>query len=99
MPVLVAAVEGLADPAFKFNHLASIGSPWPMVIVSGPIVRSLDMHHGRFLFGSGNRANATIGRAISLLLWNIGELRPDAIQRGSLGNPSRYSLCIAENPD
>src|SRR5262249_40920445 len=78
---------------------ASIGSPWPMVIVSGPIVRTLDMHHGRFLFGSGNRANATIGRAISLLLWNIGELRPDAIQRGSLGNPSRYSLCIAENPD
>lgn len=99
MPVLVAAVQALADPVFKFNHLASMGSPWPMLIVSGPIVRTLGMHHRRYLFGSGNRANATIGRAISLLLWNCCELRPDAIQRGDLGNPGRYSLCIAEDPD
>src|SRR5262245_38851647 len=94
MPVLVAAVQGLGDPAFKFNHLASLGSPWPMVIVSGPIVRTLNIHHGRYLFGSGNRANATIGRAISLVLWNCCELRPDAIQRGDLGNVGRYSCCI-----
>lgn len=99
MPVLVAAVEALADPLFKFNHLASIGSPWPMVIVSGPIVREINMHHGRYVFGSGNRANATIGRAISLVLWNCCEVRPDAIQRGDMGNPHRYSICIAENPD
>ena len=99
MPVLVAAVEALADPLFKFNHLASLGSPWPMVIVSGPMVRTLGMNHGRYVFGSGNRANATIGRAISLLLWNCCELRPDAIQRGDLGNAHRYSICIAENPD
>ena len=99
MPVLVAAVEALADPAFKFNHLASLGAPWPMVIVSGPMVRTLGMNHRNYLFGSGNRANATIGRAISLLLWNCCELRPDAIQRGTLGNTGRYSCCIAENPD
>ena len=99
MPVLVAAVEALADPAFKFNHLASLGSPWPLLIVSGPIVRALGMNHGMYLFGSGNRANATIGRAMSLLLWNCCELRPDAIQRGQLGNPHRYSFCIAEDPD
>lgn len=99
MPVLVAAVEALADPLFKFNHLASLGSPWPMLVVSGPIVRTIGMHHGRYVFGSGNRANATIGRAISLLLWNCCELRPDAIQRGDLGNAHRYSICIAENPD
>ena len=99
MPVLAAAVGALADPAFKFNHLASLGSPWPLVIVSGPIVRSLGMNHGMYLFGSGNRANATIGRAISLLLWNCCEVRPDSIQRGQLGNPHRYSHCIAENPD
>jgi hypothetical protein len=99
MPVLVAAVEALADPDFKFNHLASMGSPWPLLIVAGPIVRALDMNFGRFVFGSGNRANATIGRAISLLLWNCCELRPDAIQRGQVGNPGRYSCCIAENPD
>ena len=99
MPVLVAAVEALADPLFKFNHLASLGSPWPMLVVSGPMVRDLSMNHGRYTFGSGNRANATIGRAISLLLWNCCALRPDAIQRGDLGNAHRYSMCIAENPD
>jgi hypothetical protein len=99
MPVLVAAVEALADPLFKFNHLASLGSPWPMVVVSGPVVNAIGMHHGRYVFGSGNRANATIGRAISLLLWNCCELRPDAIQRGDLGNAHRYTMCIAENPD
>jgi hypothetical protein len=99
MPVLVAATEALCDPAFKFNHLASLGSPWPLLIVSGPVVRALGMNHGMYLFGSGNRANATIGRAISLLLWNCCELRPDAVQRGQLGNPHRYSFCIAENPD
>ena len=99
MPVLVAAVEALADPLFKFNHLASLGSPWPIVVVSGPMVNELGMNHARYTFGSGNRANATIGRAISLLLWNCCELRPDAIQRGDLGNAHRYSMCIAENPD
>jgi hypothetical protein len=99
MPVLVAAVEALCDPAFKFNHLASLGSPWPLLIVSGPIVEALGMNHGMYLFGSGSRANATIGRAMSLLLWNCCELRPDAIQRGQLGNPHRYSFCVAENPD
>lgn len=99
MPVLIAAAEALCDPTFKFNHLASLGSPWPLLIVSGPIVTTLNMNHGMYLFGSGNRANATMGRAMSLLLWNCCELRPDAIQRGQLGNPHRYSFCIAENPD
>ncbi|MCC6531241.1 MAG: hypothetical protein IT531_01715 [Burkholderiales bacterium] len=99
MPVLVAAAEALADPAFKFNHLASLGSPWPLTIVSGPIVRSLEMNCGRYVFGSGNRATATIGRAVSLLLWNCCEVRPDAIQRGDLGHLGRHSFCIAENPD
>ena len=100
MPVLVAAVEALADPLFKFNHLASLGSPWPMVIVSGPMVRTLGMNHGRYVFGSGNRANATIGRAISLLLWNCCELRPDAIQRGDLESAKKsFERALAMAPD
>jgi hypothetical protein len=98
MPVLVAAVEAVCDPRFKFNHLASMGSPWPLFIVSGPIVDDIEMHHGMYLFGSGNRANSTIGRAMNLVLWNSAELRPDAIQRGQLGSPQRFSACIAENP-
>jgi hypothetical protein len=98
MPVLVAAVRAVCAPPFKFNHLASMGSPWPLFVVSGPIVDEIAMHHGMYLFGSGNRANSTIGRAMSLVLWNCCELRPDAIQRGQLGSPQRFSACIAENP-
>jgi hypothetical protein len=98
MPVLVAAVQAVCDPAFKFNHLASLGSPMPMFIVSGPVVDEIGMHYGRYLFGSGNRANSTIGRAMNLLMWNCCELRPDAIQGGQLGSPQRFAFCIAENP-
>jgi len=100
MPVLVAAVEAICDPRFKFNHLASLGSPTPMLIVSGPIVRELGFNWDRGVMGPSSRANATIGRAISLLLWNVAELRPDAIQRGTYGNPLRWtSGCISENPN
>jgi len=98
MPVLVAAVEAVCDPRFKFNHLASMGSPFPLFVVSGPIVDDIGMHHGMYLFGSGNRANSTIGRAMNLVMWNTCELRPNAIQRGQLGSPQRFSSCVAENP-
>jgi hypothetical protein len=72
MPVLVAAVHAITDPAYKFNHMASLGSPWPMFIVNGPL-------------------------AISLLLWNCAEARPDGIQRGQWGNPFRAVGFIAED--
>ncbi|MFQ5861256.1 MAG: hypothetical protein ACE5IG_06885 [Dehalococcoidia bacterium] len=100
MPVLVAAVEAICDPDFKFNHLASLGSPWPLLIVNGPVVRELEINTGMYLFGAGGwRANATIGRAISLLLWNCAEARPDGIQRGQWGNPIRFSNVIGENEE
>lgn len=97
MPVLVAAVEALCDPAFKFNHLASLGSPWPLIIVNGPIVKELEINTEMYCFGPGWRPNATIGRTISLLLLNCAEARPGGIQRGTFGNPIRYGGCIGEN--
>ena len=99
MPVLVAAVEALTDPAFKFNHLASLGSPWPLMILSGPIVRTLGVNYGPWVIGAGCRPNATIGRALSLVVWNCAEGRIGGIQRGSYGHPGRFnSLCIGEDP-
>jgi hypothetical protein len=97
MSVLVAAVEAITDPAYRFNHMASLGSPWPMFVVNGPIARQLAFNAGLYLFGPTTRANATCARAISLLLWNCAEAKPDGIQRGQWGNPFRAVGFIAED--
>jgi hypothetical protein len=97
MPILVAAVEALTDPAYKFNHMASLGSPWPILIVNGPLAKQLGFNCGMYLFGHTTRANSTVARAISLLLWNCAEARPSGIQRGQWGNPFRGLGCVAED--
>ncbi len=98
MPLLVAAFEGLTDPDYHMNHMASLGSPWPLLVVNGPIARELGMHHGQYVLGpTGNRANATIGRAVSLALANCFGAKVGGVQRGCMGNPHKWSFCIAEN--
>jgi len=100
MPVLVAAFEGLTDPAFRMNHMASLGSPWPLVIVNGPIAKELGMNTGQYVLGpAANRANATIGRAVSLCMANCFGAKVGGVQRGTMGNPNRWSFCIAENEE
>lgn len=98
-PVVVAAAQAVTDYSFHFNHLASLASPWPLLIVNGPVVKKLGMNSGMYIFGPGNRPNATIGRALSLLLWNYADARPGGVLRGGAGHPGRYSFCIAENED
>jgi hypothetical protein len=98
-PIVVAATQAVTEYAFHFNHLASLASPWPLLIVNGPIVRALGMNSGMYLFGPGNRVNSTVGRALSLLLWNFADARPGGVLRGVVGHPGRYSFCIAENED
>lgn len=98
-PVVVAAIRAVTAPEFEFNHLASMGSPWPVLIVSGRVVKDLGLHHGGWMLGPSSRVNSTIGRAFSLALWNCAELRPSGIQRGTYGNPLRWSSgVIAEDP-
>ena len=99
MPVLIAAVEAITDPKFKFNHLASLGSPWPLIIVNGPIAKQIELHSGIYLFGPGQRPNLTIARAISLLLRNCAEAKAEGIQRGQWGNTLRFMGCVAENEE
>ena len=100
MPVLVASVEAICDPDFKFNHMATLGSAWPMLIVNGPMGRDLGFNSGMYLLSAaGNRPSSTVARAISLLFWNCTESRPDGIQRGQFGNPGRGHYCIAENEE
>lgn len=99
MPVLVAAFEGLTDPSYRMNHMASLGSPWPLIIVNGPVVKQLGMNTGQYVMGGGNHSNATIGRAVSLTMGNCFGAKVGGVQRGCLGNPNRWSFCIAENED
>jgi len=94
MPVIVAVVQAMTAPEYMFNHLASLGSPWPMIYVSGPVVKQLKINAGSYLFGTEDRANATIGRAISLLLRNCAEAKRGGLQAGQWGNVMRGGGCV-----
>lgn len=99
MPILVSAIEAVCEPKFHVNFLASISSPWVLTIISGPIVKELGFNSGLYLMGPGNRNNASVGRAISLIFWNCFQAKPGGVMMGCLGHPCRYSFCVADNPD
>ena len=97
-PVVLAAVKALTDQAFNLNgvqattHVAS-----PLLIVNGPIAREIGMNGGVNAFGSGNRANATIGRALRLIMLNVGGGWPGDLDKSTLGHPGKYTYCVTEN--
>jgi hypothetical protein len=98
MPVVVAAVEALADPLYGYHGPAtSTGGSAVFMVVNGPIARELEMNCGDNLFGPGWRANATIGRAVRLIMRNTIGTLPGELDRSSLGHPGKYTYCIAEN--
>ena len=97
MPVVLAAAEAMLDPRFNLvGPSSSLGGSGIMVIVNGPIARELDINSRNNLFGPGNRANATIGRAVRLILMNACAAIPGLFDRSILGHPGKYSYCIAE---
>ena len=98
MPIVVAAVEALADPAYGYHGPAtSTGGSAVFMLVNGPIARELDINSGDNLFGPGWRANATIGRAVRLVMRNVIGTLPGELDRSSLGHAGKYTFCIAEN--
>jgi hypothetical protein len=88
----------ITDRSFNLNgvqattHVAS-----PLIIVNGPLAREVGMNGGANAFGSGNRANATIGRAVRLIMLNVGGGWPPDFDKSTLGQPGKYSYCVAEN--
>ena len=97
MPVVLAAAEAMLDPKFNLvGPSSSLGGSGILVIVNGPIARELDINARNNLFGPGNRANATIGRAVRLILMNACAAIPGLFDRSILGHPGKYSYCIAE---
>ena len=97
VPVVLAAVECIVDPEFPINTTQSTGAATLFTLVSGPIVSELKFHTREWIFGpNGARANATIGRAIRLILWNIGRAHPGKLIKGTMGHPAAWSYCIGE---
>ena len=100
MPVIIAAVKAMTDPALNLNGMqCSTHLSTPLVLVNGPARLELGMNSGSNVFGQGNRANATIGRAIKLILTNIGRAIPGVTDKATLGQPGKYTYCIAENEE
>ncbi|MGQ4807553.1 hypothetical protein NKDENANG_00907 [Candidatus Entotheonellaceae bacterium PAL068K] len=98
MPVVVAAVEAMLQPTFNLvGPSASLGGSAILVIVNGPLADALQINCRNNLFGAGNRANATIGRAVRLVLMNTCGAIPGLFDRSCLGHPGKYTYCIAEN--
>lgn len=98
LPVLVAAVDALSDMTFNLVGIATTtGSAAPIYIVNGPIVDRIGLNAKNNVLGSGHRANATIGRAMTLILQNIGGAKPGEVDMATLGQPAKYSCCFAEN--
>ena len=98
LPVVLAAVEGACTDEFNMHGvLATTWFAGPLVIVNGPITRKIGMNSGVNALGQGNRANATIGRALQLVVRNVGGGRPGEIDRATLGQPGKYTFCFAED--
>jgi len=98
MPVLLAVIDAALEPVFTLHGvLATTYFSSPIIIVNGPVAKRIGMNSGMNALGQGNRANSTIGRALNLIVQNVGGGRPGEADRATLGAPSKYSLCFAED--
>ena len=100
LPVVIAAAEAACTDAFNLHGvLATTYFAGPVIVVNGPIRQQVGLNCGRNLFGQGFRANATIGRALQLLVRNIGGGRPDGVDMSTLGQPGKFTCCIGEREE
>jgi len=99
-PMVLAVVEAALKPEFSMHGLlATLGFAGPVVIANGPVTKRIGMNSKGNALGQGNRANATIGRSLQLLIRNVGGGKPQEIDRAVLGNPGKYTFCFAEDED
>jgi len=100
LPVVIAAVEAVVAPEFNLQGIqATTNSVAVWVVVSGPLAQRLEVNGAFNCLGQGSQANATIGRALRLLLQNVGGALPGAMDRATHGQPGKYSFCCAENEE
>ena len=100
VPAVIAALEALLDPSVGLHgfqcttHVAA-----PLLIFHGPVRRALGIESGHNFLGQGFRGNATIGRAVRLVLTNLGGARPGGMDKATFGHPGKFSYCFAENEE
>jgi hypothetical protein len=100
MPVIVAAMEALTDAGFPLEPMqVSTNAMAPFLLINGPIRQQLDVNSGIGCLGPGWRANATIGRAIRLILVNVGGALPGVYSKSTFSSPLRYSYLCGENEE
>jgi len=99
-PVVLSAARALAHPDVNLRGVNATTHPVaPLLIVSGDVVTQCGFNAGTGALGPGNRANATVGRAVRLLLLHVGGARPGSGDASSQGQPAKYTYCVAENLD
>ncbi|MFV0535316.1 MAG: thioredoxin family protein [Cumulibacter sp.] len=100
LPWVLTAVEAICNDEFNIHGVLATTMPvGPVIVCSGPGTETIGMNSGGNALGQGNRANMTIGRAVQLVVRNIGNGRPGGVDRANLGNPGKLSFCFAERPD
>jgi|TARA_B100002052_G_scaffold204436_1_gene186731 thiol-disulfide isomerase/thioredoxin len=97
LPIVIAAVEAVCTEQFNMHGLLATTMPHaPVLIINGPIANQIGMNSGNNALGQGNRANSTIGRAIQLIIRNVGGGRPGEVDRSTFGSPAKVGFCFAE---
>lgn len=96
-PVIATAVEAMCEPEFNLHAItASTMGAAVLLLVGGPAVSELGINSGVSVFGPGHRANATIGRAMRLVIINATGSSSGEIDKATLGHPGKYTWCMAE---
>ena len=95
-PVLLAAVQAIAEPRYRLKDMGTTGCAKPFFVVNGPIIQQLDLNHGTGLIAPGRRANSTIGRALHLIIRNIAGFKEGITWMGTFGWPG-HTFVMAED--
>jgi hypothetical protein len=97
LAVLLAVVEAACDPAFALHGMStSTHFSAPLIVINGPVRERIGVNCSFGVFGPGYRANATIGRALRLVMINVGGAKPGETSMSTFGHPGRYTYCIGE---
>ncbi|MDE0171505.1 MAG: thioredoxin [bacterium] len=100
LPVVLAAVEAAAGSRFNIHGIsATTYFTGPVLVVNGPVANRIGMNAGINVLGQGNRANSTIGRALNLVVRNVGGARPGGVDQATLGSPGKLSFCFPEDEE
>lgn len=100
LPVVIAAVRAVCTDEFNIHGVLATTMPvGPVIVVNGPIRRAIGMNSGVNVLGQGNRANSTIGRAVQLVVRNVGGGRPGGVDRATHGNPGKVGFCFPEDEE